>query len=132
MAINPVQRRSQDQLHVHVAKVQQGLLPVLKQVAASGNTQWGAIVCPDNKVPKNCKYDPNGTSGVQAKFVPASSPSGAKPFQQVYGNIANAQDDTALVTEPLGPGKGVVLVRANDRPAECFLYCQDVCQDFCK
>ncbi|KAG7667459.1 hypothetical protein KSW81_001167 [Nannochloris sp. 'desiccata'] len=48
-----------------------------------------------------------------------------------YGNSANEDNDVTVVAQPLGPGKGVVVLRANDRPAECFLYCQDVCQDRC-
>ncbi len=132
MAVNPVQRRGQDQLHIHVAKLQNGLQPALIDVANKKYTKWVPIVC-SPKVATGCKVDPNATSsGLQAKFVQASSPTAAKPFQTAYGNIANAQDDVTVVSEPLGPGNGVVIMRANDRPAECFLYCQDVCQDFCK
>ncbi|KAH7617713.1 hypothetical protein NADE_004115 [Nannochloris sp. 'desiccata'] len=101
LAVNPVQRRSQHQLHIHIAKLQQGLLPALRDIAKNKDTSWTPIVC------------------------------NPKPFQVAYGNSANEDNDVTVVAQPLGPGKGVVVLRANDRPAECFLYCQDVCQDRC-
>jgi CDP-diacylglycerol pyrophosphatase len=132
LAINPVQRRSQDQMHVHVAKLQSGLFPALQDVANKKLTTWTPIKC-SSKVANGCKVDKTAkTSGLQAKFVQAGSPSAAMPFANVYSNPANEQDDVTVVSQPHGPGKGVVILRANDRPAECFLYCQDVCQDYCK
>ncbi|KAG7667458.1 hypothetical protein NADE_005215 [Nannochloris sp. 'desiccata'] len=131
LAVNPVQRRSQHQLHIHIAKLQQGLLPALRDIAKNKDTSWTPIVC-NPKVATKCKVDKKATtSGLQAKFIAANSPSAAKPFQVAYGNSANEDNDVTVVAQPLGPGKGVVVLRANDRPAECFLYCQDVCQDRC-
>jgi hypothetical protein len=130
--VNPVQRRSQDQLHIHVAQLQQGLLPALQDIANKKYTSFTPITC-SPKVATGCKVDTAATnSGLQAKFVPAGSPGAAKPFEAVYGNPANEQNDVTVVSQPNGAGNGVVILRANDRPAECFLYCQDVCQDYCK
>jgi hypothetical protein len=112
--------------------LQNGLLPALQDIANKQITSWGTIVC-SPKVAKGCVYDPTATSsGIQARFVDVNLPSAAKPFQLVYGNIVNAQNDTIVVSQPNGAGNGVVVLRANDRQAECFLYCQGVCQDFCK
>lgn len=56
LAVNPVQRRSQHQLHIHIAKLQQGLLPALRDIAKNKDTSWTPIVC-NPKVATKCKVD---------------------------------------------------------------------------
>ena len=132
LAVNPTSRRSRHQLHVHVAKVQRSLQAALAQVAINKNKQYVAINCNSNKVTDGCAYNTNpAQTQIQAKWVDAASPSKAKPFITVYGNPANQANDTLVVSMPLGPSGGVVIMRANDRQAECFLFCQDVCQKYC-
>lgn len=119
-------------MHIHVAKVQQNLQAVLAQVAKNKTTQYVAINCQGNKVTDKCTYNTNpGQTSIQAKWVNAASPSKASPFGTVYGNPANEANDVTLVSKPLGPSGGVVIMRSNDRQAECFLFCQDVCQNYC-
>ena len=132
LAVNPTSRRSRHQLHIHVAKVQQNLQAALAQVAKNKDKQYVAINCNSNKVTDSCKYNSNpAQTQLQAKWVDAASPSKANPFSTVYGNPANQASDSALVSMPLGPKGGVVILRSNDRQAECFLFCQDVCQNYC-
>ena len=131
LAINPSGRRGRHQMHVHVAKLEQSFKPILEDLVKKNNPNvWYGISCPTNKVPKGCSLGKaGGNDSIQAKWVQASSASAAKPFENVYSNPANTATDTLVVTSPTG--NGWVIVRANDRQAECFLYCEKLCQDRC-
>lgn len=134
LAINSAQQRSRQQLHVHVAKINPSILSVIKNVAKFKDYDWVSIVCATGagtRYPKNCTWnkDPNA-SRIQAKYVDAPSPSAALPYEIVYGDSNNELTDSMMVTMPTG--RGVVILRFDDRQAECFLQCDKVCQDHCQ
>lgn len=129
LGANSPTQRTQHQLHVHVAKMQASLAKVLSNVDRFQDRDWVSIVC-TNKIADDCKWNKDPTaSPIQAKYVDGSSISDANPFEVVYGNGNNEMTDVILVTQQTT--RGIVVLRANDRPVECFLDCDNDCQTHC-
>ena len=119
------------QLHVHVAKLQPSLRKVLTDVAERKKKDWIGIVCPSGKLATDCQYNPDASkSNIHAIYVEAITPTEAQPYKVVYGGGGNVLTDSILVSRPTG--LGFVILKISDRPVECFLSCESVCEDYCK
>lgn len=151
VAVNPTNRRGQHQLHIHLARIQRDLQTELKKVADAGKKTFVPIECGGTKCASppgecgqaqavGCTVDLTKApdkSGIVAKFVDGKDiETAVKPFASANGDTACT---SLLVSQPNGPGNGYVLVHANDRAAECLLYCTKLgskgetdCQGHCQ
>lgn len=146
MAVNPTNKRGQHQLHVHLSPVQRDLQNALRDVANAKKTDFVPIDCKGS--PSSCTKEcgkaqaqqctallnqkPSG-SGITAKWVDVAHPFLMKPFASAPDKKCQA----VLVSQPTS--SGFVLVHADDRAAECLLYCTSTgggsvteCQGHCQ
>lgn len=122
MAVNPASKRSQNQLHIHVAPLNNKVKEMVDEVASHNDKSWVDYEC-DPKIPSKCTYQKGGN--VQAKLV--SSPS----FSDVYTGFNDA-DGLTMVVASAGSGKGWVVMKSMYKAAECFLHCATDCESKCQ
>lgn len=101
MAINPVQRRSEHQMHVHLAEVKSTLRAAVEQLAKSQTS--GCIDCGGSStlgtcsvVTGTCKPNSHLTVSIHSGIL---EPAAAKPFETVYGKDPHASGGTANVEQ---------------------------------
>ncbi|KAL4424407.1 hypothetical protein ABPG77_005650 [Micractinium sp. CCAP 211/92] len=124
LGVNGNHRRTQHQLHIHVANVQPSLAEALKGLkTGSGPT---AIDCAAHQA-TGCKVSTAAVTdrtSISAQCSTASSPSAAKAFETVYAGQPQAVIYSALLVTSPRPGD-ICIVRATDRQVECLLSCAD-------